>query len=288
MAIENLVFKGGGVLGIAYAGAISALDEENILEHVTGVAGTSAGSIVAALLSLRYTAGEIKDILAATNFKNFEDHWDPLRIPMHYGLYKGDFLLGWIKDIVKKKTGDENSTYQDLAKFGSRDLKVFAADLNTSHVKEFSKDTTPSVIVAESIRASMSIPFYFSAWKFPNDKPDNHVYVDGGTVYNYPINAFNDLNNTIGFFLFNTHYAVSDLNYHSLEHFVKSLFKTLMKSQDIDFHRNMLENQVTVKIDDFGISATDFNITPAMEDKLYKSGFEATKSFLQTRLKKED
>ena len=33
MKIENLVFKGGGVLGIAYAGAISALDEENILNN---------------------------------------------------------------------------------------------------------------------------------------------------------------------------------------------------------------------------------------------------------------
>ena len=166
MKIENLVFKGGGVLGIAYAGAISALDEENIFNNITGVAGTSAGSIGAALLSLRYSSGEIKDILAATNFKNFEDQWDPLRIPMYYGLYKGDFLLGWIQNIVKKKNGEENSTYSDLSKLECRDLKVFAAVLNTSHVKEFSKDITPNVIVAESIRASMSIPFYFSAWKF--------------------------------------------------------------------------------------------------------------------------
>lgn len=92
MKIEKLVFKGGGVLGIAYAGAISALDKENILEDITRVAGTSASSIVAAFLSLRYTSGEIKDILGATNFKNFEGHWGPFRIPIHYGLYKGGSL----------------------------------------------------------------------------------------------------------------------------------------------------------------------------------------------------
>ena len=80
---------------------------------------------------------------------------------------------------------------------------------------------------------------------------------------------------------------VSDLNYHRIEHFVKSLFKTLIKSQDIDFQRNRPENQMAVIIADFGISATDFNITSSMEDELYKSGFEATKAFLQSRILEE-
>ena len=42
--IKNLVFKGGGVLGIAYAGAIEILEEKQILQQVQRVAGTSAGA----------------------------------------------------------------------------------------------------------------------------------------------------------------------------------------------------------------------------------------------------
>ena len=42
--IENLVFKGGGVLGIAYAGAIESLEEKGLLKNIKRVAGTSAGS----------------------------------------------------------------------------------------------------------------------------------------------------------------------------------------------------------------------------------------------------
>jgi len=40
--VKNLVFKGGGVLGIAYAGAIEVLEENKILKQVQSVAGTSA------------------------------------------------------------------------------------------------------------------------------------------------------------------------------------------------------------------------------------------------------
>ena len=50
--IKNLVFKGGGVLGIAYAGAIKVLEDKQILGQIERVAGTSAGAITAALVNL--------------------------------------------------------------------------------------------------------------------------------------------------------------------------------------------------------------------------------------------
>lgn len=201
--IENLVFKGGGVLGVAYAGAVQTLEDHDLLKDIKGVAGTSAGAIVATLLCLRYPSSNIKDIVSMTNFKGFEDRCNPIRIFTKYGLYKGDFLLSWIKKIIKDKTNNENITFSEMGKRGYRNLKVFATDLNSKNVKEFSQSSTPDVIVAESIRASMSIPLFFSAWKFPKNNPDDHVYVDGGTVYNYPITAFVDLKKTLGFFLYN-------------------------------------------------------------------------------------
>jgi len=279
--IQNLVFKGGGVLGIAYAGAIQALHEAKMLDNIKAVAGTSAGSIVATLVALKFSASEIKTIVAATNFKKFEDDWDPLRIPTKYGLYTGAYFLSWIKALIKQKTGNENSTFSELSALGYRDLKVFATDLNTSSVREFSNEKTPNVIVAESVRASMSIPLFFSAWKFPKNNPNDHIYVDGGTVYNYPITAFKDSDKTLGFFLYNDKTEVSDLGYNQLDQYIKTLFKTLMKSQDIDFNEDAWENKITVKINDFGISATDFNISSKMEIELYNSGLKATIQYIK-------
>ena len=49
---KNLVFKGGGVKGIAYIGAISAIEEMGLLGGVQRTCGTSSGAIMAAHVAL--------------------------------------------------------------------------------------------------------------------------------------------------------------------------------------------------------------------------------------------
>src|SRR5215210_3318418 len=54
-SFSNLVLEGGGVKGVAYPGAVQVLQGEEILPKIDKVAGTSAGSIAAALIALGYT-----------------------------------------------------------------------------------------------------------------------------------------------------------------------------------------------------------------------------------------
>ena len=73
---KNLVFEGGGVLGVAYLGVIEVLADKNILEKITRVGGTSAGSIVALLIGLNYSVDEIKKELRELDLRNFmDDDW---------------------------------------------------------------------------------------------------------------------------------------------------------------------------------------------------------------------
>ena len=281
----NLVFEGGGVKGIAYAGAIEALDEKGVLDQIERVAGTSAGAITSALVSLRYSATEVRDIISNTDFKSFKDHWDPLRIPTKYGLYKGNAFLDWIKDHITQKGLAGDATFQDFKHAGCRDLKVFATDLNEENAKEFSVDTHPNVSVAEAVRASMSIPLFFMGWKFTDDNPDDHVYVDGGTVFNYPLTVFDEGKPnmaTLGFHLDNLsgEQKPNNLDYDELLHYVKFLFNTLLRAQVIDFNEDPDQVKRTVRIDDFGISATDFDLTDAQKEQLYQSGKKATLDYL--------
>lgn len=278
--IENLVFKGGGVLGMAYAGAIEALEEKSILQCIERAAGTSAGSVVALMVSLGYNAQEIKQVVHDTDFKDFEDHKNPLRIATHYGLYKGAFLLSWIEDIVSKKTNSKDITYAEMKTQGYKELKVFSTDLNDQTIKEFSFEKTPNVKVAESVRASMSIPLFFAAWQFPDSQPNNNIYVDGGVLYNYPINAF-DLSTTLGFFLHDKHEkGNSDLKFNHIIKYIETLFQTLLKAQEIDFERSTEEMEISVMIDDFGISATNFSLTDAQKTQLFDSGKQATLDYI--------
>jgi NTE family protein len=287
--ITNLVFEGGGVKGIAYAGAIDVLETANILTSVERVAGTSAGAITATLLSLRYDSAAFSKILNKISFPSFQDGWDPLRIPFTYGLYKGDAFLKWIKQQIANNTFkplSPNATFKDFNAAGMRDLYVFATDLNTQNVKEFSFEKTPTVIVAEAVRASMSIPLFFKAWQFPSGNPDNHIYVDGGTVFNYPLTVFDSglvpNPETLGFNLSNITGTKqpNNLGFDQLGKYITNLFNTLLNAQEIDFIQNTTDTNRSVFIDDFGIAATDFDITPAQKQQLITSGRDATTQYL--------
>jgi len=84
-----LVFEGGGAKGIVHVGALRALDSEPEIE-IAGVAGTSAGAIVAALVAAGYSARELVandgtspmlrllGMDAATDF--FGRYWDRLAL----------------------------------------------------------------------------------------------------------------------------------------------------------------------------------------------------------------
>ena len=290
--IKNLAFKGGGVLGIAYAGAIKALEGNNILPQIEKVAGTSAGAITATLVSLNYTADEIQSIVNSTSFSTFEDKKSILRIPFKYGLYAGDALLAWVKSTISKKGLPENATFRDFHNFvdtqnrPTKDLYVFASDLNFQSIRAFSYADTPDVMVAEAVRASMSIPMFFKAWQFSNNNPDDHIYVDGGLIYNYPITCFDTDGvpnpETLGFYLANLQQIpkANNLSFNHLLEYVKITFETSLDAQSVDFFKDSEQVKRSVLINDLGISATNFNLTKDQEDALYQSGLSATQAYL--------
>lgn len=71
---ENLIFKGGGVKGLAYVGAIKVLEEKGLISGVKRVSGTSAGAITSTLLAMQYDSDEIQHLLSSKNMKDFLDH----------------------------------------------------------------------------------------------------------------------------------------------------------------------------------------------------------------------
>jgi NTE family protein len=284
----NLVFEGGGVKGIAYAGALQVLTDCGIMPQIKQVAGTSAGAITATLVALGYQAPEIKSIIMSLDFKQFEDGWELLRLPTEYGLYRGNTFLTWIQKMIANKTNNQpDITFAKLYALTGIGLFVFATDLNIYDIKQFSHLDTPDVPVAEAVRASMSIPLFFKAWQFSNNLPDNHVYVDGGVVLNYPLTVFDTLQQpdnlqTLGFYLYdrNGNKKPNTLGYDQPIDYCKYLFETLIDSQDIDFENNESMEKRTVKIDDFGIAATDFDLTQQQKEQLYKSGVYYTEAYL--------
>jgi NTE family protein len=299
--IKNLAFKGGGILGIAYAGAIKVLEDNKMLAPIEKVAGTSAGAITATLVALEYNAKEIYNIVNSTDFKTFEENHKTHKLGVlnkvkeaenlieNYGLYDGDAFLNWMRKQITGKGLPETATFKDFKNAGMKDLHVFATDLNTQGLREFSFQATPDVVVAEACRASMSIPLFFEAWSFTNNIPNDHIYVDGGMIYNFPITTFDNTGganpDTMGFFLSNLTGTkpVNDLKRGHLAKYVKITFETIMEAQNINFENNESQKRRTVVIDNLGISATNFGITAAQKMELYNSGIKYTTAFLKEK-----
>jgi NTE family protein len=318
--IRNLALKGGGVLGIAYVGAIRELEKRKMYDGLAHVSGTSAGALVAGMIAVGFNSKQIERLMHQLDFKKFKSGWNPLRIFTRYGLYHGDYILDFIHNFLKisKYQLPENATFADLQKAGCKDLTVFASDLNLHTFAEFSVFATPNCIVAEAIRASMSIPLYFKAWKFSNGIPNDHIYVDGGLVYNYPLSFFDQSRfhkkkgfnkDTLGFYLeskklYDVEVAEGTTKsgngkYHKknfytflvrfgqLFTFFKHGFDTLLNAQGIDFMEDNHLVARTIFISDLGISATNFNLTDEDKKRLIESGKVGAKRYFKWKKKKQ-
>lgn len=216
-----LVVEGGGVKGLAYVGALQALEQHHLLEHIEHVAGASAGAITALALALGYSVEDIKAMLP-TELTPFKDsyHWLGWLNPLNaihavrtFGMHPGLVFLQWIKQHIKARLGHEHATFADLhrqakasqataARF--RDMYVISSNLSTKLGELFCYYTTPNFPIAEAVRMSMAIPLFFEPKTYQKDAQGHfiyqqdlpvedkygHMYVDGGLIQNFPLNLF--------------------------------------------------------------------------------------------------
>jgi len=276
---HNLVLQGGGVKGIAYAGAFEQLQEKKILPQIERVAGTSAGAITATLIALRYTPEDIQNlILNDVQFQRFEDGGATgiFRLFRRFGWYKGDYFLHLMRCLIEAKTHQSITTFGDLPAQGFRDLHVFATDLSTGQPMEFSAQKTPRVEVARAVRMSMSIPLFFASVDFDKD-----VFVDGGVLLNYPIDTFDKTGinpDTLGLSLSSGPPPRVDVD--DLPRYGRQLFATLLDTQVVDLQTNPADLERTVLINDLGIPTTDFELTDQQKCALIAQGYECTCRYL--------
>ena len=203
----NLVFEGGGIRGIVYAGVIEVLEEEGYIKQVEKVAGTSVGAITALMISLNYNSNEITTIISKTKFQQFNEigiH----RLNSHYGWYQHNNFMKWLDKIIENKTGNADITFQKMHELGYKDLYITSTCLNKQKLIIFSYENYPQMKVKDAVKASMSIPLYFEAvfldslGRIYDKKVDTiplDVMVDGGILGNYPIFIFDSITvNTMG------------------------------------------------------------------------------------------
>src|SRR5579859_6894516 len=212
----DIVCQGGGVLGIGLVGALQVLDEQGFKPQ--NLAGTSAGAIVATLLAAGYSAAEVKDIIFGLDFALITDPTAEQRLPLlgptpagqalsvllEHGLYAGDYFVEFMRKLL---TDRGVRTFGDLIYDDRPDVEprfrhkvqVIASDVSQRQLLRLPLDAPKLGIepdrfpVAQAVRMSMSIPFFFRPveWR-ETSSGTRHVVVDGGMLSNFPVWLFDE------------------------------------------------------------------------------------------------
>lgn len=182
----GLALAGGGVRGAAHIGAIKALEENGI--KIDAVAGTSAGSIVAALYGMGYSAEEMIKL-----FNYFAK--SVMAISPKY-------VFGNIKEVRGIKLGGITSSYniesaiEESGKLKNikniKDIKlpisIPATDLISDREIIFtnSKDLQGEeyiheIEIGKAVRASSTFPIMYAPFEYKEFQ-----FVDGGVFDNLP------------------------------------------------------------------------------------------------------
>lgn len=167
----GIAFSGGGCKAAAHCGALQALKEFGIKPDV--VAGTSAGSLVAAFYSAGYQPVQMIEIFSRLNFfKDIVTMSKP-----RGGLFESTPLLEIIREHLPY------GRIEDLP----IPTYIVAADMDNGVPTVFSKGETAPRLVA-----SCSIPIVFKPMII-----DGIHYIDGGVFQNLPVPAIRNLCNKV-------------------------------------------------------------------------------------------
>jgi len=191
--MKRLVFAGGGARCISFIHALAALDPI-LIKDVTEWWGTSAGALIAALLSVQGDLSmmvHLSSILDFRHFRNMElDHI--FNMTHTWGLDSGEGLLQGVMDMLER-VGAKDWTLSKVP-----GLHIIIADVTNSKTLVCSAKTHPDLLIAHAVRASMSLPFFY----MPYRTATGDLWVDGGIRCNFAWNLLTKEQQaeSIGFF----------------------------------------------------------------------------------------
>lgn len=219
--IKYPVFQGGGAKGVAYVGAYQALEAQGYLEEITCPGGTSAGALPAFFMSLGFSAEQFAYISEHMNFMDFMDlkeegwgaYFNGSKIGIaadlvHYGAASaGRAFHNMASYYIEQVLGDKHATFRDLHEKIAHDPALKDVLFTATHYgdsehaqKVFSFETTPDVLIADALRATMSYPGAFEPWEV-REKVWNvgngyefkslGFHADGGILNNLPVDVYN-------------------------------------------------------------------------------------------------
>ena len=190
----GIALSGGGIRGIAHAGVLKALEDNNIKIDIIG--GTSCGSMVASLYAMGYTPEEIYSLFRKYAKDIATINTKPIIAGLQSHIFKSKKVFSSLKDgkiienvynkmALQKKIKNIDEIQMPLV-IPSVDITESKEYVFTNKIPQNAEDKTQyitNITVGKAVRASSSFPAVFNPCLM-----GKHAFMDGGALDNVPVN----------------------------------------------------------------------------------------------------
>ncbi len=280
------VFAGGGVKGIALAGAAAGAMELGL--RFEQIVGTSSGALVGSLVAAGYSPTEMDVMIPEIPWPDLTDVMPGGRLPIigrHVSLvlgnghHRGDRLERTLRALLR---GKQVRRFGDLAP-GS--LRVVATDITHQRGVVLPDDLPTYGIVPErfsvarAVRMSSAVPFFFRPVPLHDlRRNDSAMLVDGALTANFPLRVapWDGHLPVVGirFKDGNGHEHLNIRGPASLARAVVTAAIRAARTVDNPLLRRALVLELEIDRDPL-----DFNVGPAEARRMYRNGREAALRF---------
>ena len=186
MTIRHLVISGGGPIMFQIISAIQELERKEYLnmKNIESIYGTSAGAIVAVMISLKFDWETINDYIIKRPWKDVF----PIKVQNILDTYtkKGIFDIKNIekcfKPLFDTKDIPLNITMKDFFTLTNIDIHMYSFEINEYKVTDISHETFPDLPILTAIQMTCALPILVRPVFI-----DEKCFIDGGVGCNYPI-----------------------------------------------------------------------------------------------------
>lgn len=187
MPIKHLVIAGGGPMGLCFLGALQHLNETHFwdINNIESIYATSIGTIIGAFICLKYDWETLNkyiierpwhEAFKLTGKQIFEAY-------NKKGLFDKKLAEIIFSPLLKAKDLELNITLKEFYDYSKIDFHLYTFELNNFQTLDLSHETHPDLPLMQALTMSCGLPGLFMPVFM-----DNGCYIDGGLMWNYPIN----------------------------------------------------------------------------------------------------
>ncbi|WP_396191978.1 patatin-like phospholipase family protein [Flavobacterium sp.] len=248
----GFALSGGGTKGLAHAGAIKFLEEQNI--KPSQIAGSSAGAIVAALYAWGKTPEEILAFFKSIYFF----HWKHFTLKKA-GIIDSESFKKYFEEIFK------DAKINDL----KIPIHITATDMVKGKLKIFNDDTK----IVDAILASSAVPGVISPYEI-----NGVLYSDGGILNHFPTDILQGrCDNIIGVYVSPIH-KIEAKDLKSIKAVTTRAFELLAANSNLQKF-----NYCDIIIEPEELTSFNtFETNKSKMDKIFEIGYQAAKKSFET------